>query len=330
MDEKTAWEPTVEAIETVLRSAGIDEPLSRCVTHTGGYSHLVFDLNDRYILRCSTRHESAVHFQREAATLRRLRDLRSVARVIARGAFGPCDTWQYLLLTRVPGENVFRLWFDAGPAIRDGYIRDMVDMIRPVHALPVDCYTFGFYQSARVMRDTAWSAGHAVHFAWLLRRARRMPLVRDLPDLIDRAEAYFARHHEALEYARGPRLAHGDLHLYNVLANNHRVTGIIDWEHAHGSEPDFDLANLIRWALYPAHPAEEALEEASARTLFAPLLPVLLNSYPEVATVPRLLERMTIYQIEHDLHQIAHGGTHQPAERLRGWLQEGVLDQYFS
>jgi aminoglycoside phosphotransferase (APT) family kinase protein len=194
--------------------------------------------------------------------------------------------------------------------------------------MPVDYYTFGFYQSARAMRGSTWAAGHAEHFAWLVRRARHVPVGRELMGLIEGADAYFAAHHEALAYAVGPRLIHGDLHLYNVLAEDGRVTGIIDWEHAAGSEPDFDLANLIRWALYPAHPAEEELEEMSTRALFAPLIPVLRACYPEVAAVPRLLERITIYELEHDLHQVAHGGANQPAERLRGWLHEGVLDRY--
>ena len=107
-----------------------------------------------------------------------------------------------------------------------------------------------------------------------------------------------------------------------MIADGDRVTGVVDWEWAHGGEPDFDLADLARWALYPADVAEEPLEERVGADDFATLLPALLRAYPEVAGIPRPGERLTIYQLEYDLHKLVQAphAPRQPARRLRGWL----------
>jgi aminoglycoside phosphotransferase (APT) family kinase protein len=126
-------------------------------------------------------------------------------------------------------------------------------------------------------------------------------------------------------------LLHGDLQLYNVIAAGDRVSGIIDWEWAHGGEPDFDLADLIRWTFYPEDPAEEELESSVDATTYALLPPTLLAAYPEVAAVPRLAERLTIYLLEYDLHQLSQWShaPDKPRRRLDGWLQ-GKLGEYIS
>jgi aminoglycoside phosphotransferase (APT) family kinase protein len=329
MSGATPYTPSAATLARLLREHGIEEPLLRSTLHAGGYSHLVYDLNDRYILRCSAGPESAAALAREAATLNRLRAHAGVARVLGSGTFGPSQDWHYLLLTKLPGDNVFRRWLDESRELRDRYVRELVNLIRPVHNLANVGYTFGFYQTAISEPGATWLEGHDEYFATVLAGARKRDLSPDLSRLITEAERYYQSHRSSLAYAVGPRLTHGDLHLYNVIAEHGHVTGLIDWEWAHGGEPDCDLAHLVRWALYPWHPAEEELEAASTRELFAPLIPELLGAYSELAAIPRLLERMTIYELEHDLHQISLGATDQPQARLHGWLHERILDPFF-
>jgi aminoglycoside phosphotransferase (APT) family kinase protein len=329
MAGETPYMPSAAMLARLLRESGIEEPLVRCNKHTGGYSHLVYDLNDRYILRCSAHPESATAFAREAAVLNRLRANEGVARVLGSGSFGPLQDWHYLLVTKFPGDNVFRLWLDESRELRDRYVQELVNLIRPVHATVASRYTFGFYQTAISVPGASWMEGHDEYFATVLEGARRRDLSPELSRLITDADGYYQSHRGSLAHAVGPRLTHGDLHLYNVIAEHGHVTGLIDWEWAHGSEPDCDLAHLVRWALYPWHPAEEELEAAATRELFGPIIPELLDAYSELAAIPRLLERMTIYELEHDLHQIALGATEQPQARLHGWLRDRILDPFF-
>ncbi|HEV2126511.1 MAG TPA: phosphotransferase, partial [Chloroflexota bacterium] len=143
---------------------------------------------------------------------------------------------------------------------------------------------------------------------------------------VEAAEAYYVAHRTALAYGVGPRLIHGDLHLANVIVDGGRVSGLVDWEWAGGGEPDVDLAHLVRWAWFPAHPAEEALGPLVGAEQYLPLIPALLEAYAEIGSLPRLWERLTIYEIEYDLHQLTHSPcSTQAHERLRAWLHARVL-----
>ena len=129
-------------------------------------------------------------------------------------------------------------------------VGDLVALLRPIHQLSLPTYVIGHYQDAlRDWRGT-WLDGHDTYMRQLLARVRSRALTADQADLVREAEAYFAANRAALTYSVGPRFAHGDLHLYNVLADEGRITGVIDWEWAYGggTEPDFDLDALIRWA----------------------------------------------------------------------------------
>ena len=140
----------------------------------------------------------------------------------------------------------------------------------------------------------------------------------------------YADHREALAWSVGPRMAHGDLHLYNVLASEGHITGVIDWEWSYGggTEPDFDLEALVRWSLYPEGLGDDDVDPVVTADDLAEVVPTLLAAYPEVAAVPRLMERMTIYQIEHELHHMITWPPRvptRPTERLADWVRDQRL-----
>jgi hypothetical protein len=217
-------------------------------------------------------------------------------------------------------------------ATRARLIAHLVARVRPIHRLAVPTYAIGHYQDALREWRGSWLDGHDAYLPSLLARVRARALTTEQARLVDEAEAYYAAHRTALAYQVGPHFAHGDLHLYNVLAERGRVTGLIDWEWAHGgTEPDCDLDALMRWALYPAGIAEDALADRVGATDFAILIPAVVASYPEIRAIPRLRERMTIYQIEHELHKMATWPPRvprDPVRRLHDWLREDRLAQY--
>lgn len=327
--------PTLEQCARVLRAAGLGEPLTSCdpLPRPDYSPNAICILNGRYVLRASTVDGDA-RFARERRALDQLRGMPGVPQVLGAGTLEPGGQARYLLQSRIPGRPVFPLWLDVTDEVRRRLIAQLVGHLRQMHAIPAASYVIGHYQSALRDWEGTWLAGHDAHMRRLSARVRTRPLNIEQADAVRAAEAFYAAHRTALTHTVGPRFAHGDLHLYNVLAEHSRIMGIIDWEWAYGggTEPDFDLAHLVRWALYPADGAEE--EELAGRVTaadYALLIPALLAAYAEVAATPRLSERMTIYQIEHELHQIAAWPGSAPAppmRRLQGWLREQRLATY--
>ena len=333
--------PTFAQCAGVLRAAGMREPLTERRRLDGGYSpNSIHALNDRYLLRSSRAPGSAARYRREAAALARAWETGCAPKVLGAGTFAPGQPGSYLLLTLLPGDNLFRSWLGAPDDVRAGVAGELAGAIRRIHAIATARYQIGYYATALRDWDGTWLAGHDTYMERLLGRVRAGPLDAESVGLARDAEAFYAAHRAALERAVGPRFTHGDLHLYNVIVAEGHVTGIVDWEWSYdgGGEPDFDLTHLVRWALYPADPAEEALEARVTAADYAPLIPALLAAYPEVAATPTLLARMTIYQLEHELHALIQcaqwwpdspTAAEKPKRRLRGWLHEGVLARYF-
>jgi thiamine kinase-like enzyme len=115
----------------------------------------------------------------------------------------------------------------------------------------------------------------------------------------------------------GPRPGHGDFHSHNVVVDG---AGVIDWEWGGLTEPDADLAHLLRWSQFPAHPADEYLKGRVSAPGSANVAPTVWSACPEVATLADLDVRPFTHLVKHDLHQpIAFPVSMQAVERLDAW-----------
>lgn len=327
---------TPQQCEAILRAAGIDESLSSCeLVPMPDYAvNVVCFLNDRYVLRTSTVNGEQ-RFGREHQALERLKGLAVVPRVLGTGPIMLGEPAHYLLLTKLPGDTVYVRWPDTPKETRRWLIEELVEGVRMVHKRSASAYVIGHYQSALRGWSGTWLEGHDIYVRRLLTAIRQRDLTREQVALVDMAEAFYGAHRTALAYSVGPRMMHGDLHLYNVLADFRQITGIIDWEWSYGGgvEPDFDLEALFRWSLYPQDLGDEDEAMRFEAEDFRLLIPTVLAAYPELRVAPRLMERMTIYQMEHELHHMVSWSPRvptRPVERLRDWVQERRLIREFS
>lgn len=73
--------------------------------------------------------------------------------------------------------------------------------------------------------------------------------------LIDQCRTYFNTHINLLEAADGPCIVHRDFRPGNIIINNDKVQGIIDWSAARSSfaEEDFCSLEHNNWPPQPAH-----------------------------------------------------------------------------
>ena len=86
-------------------------------------------------------------------------------------------------------------------------------------------------------------------------------------------------------------------------------------------EADFELCHLIYWSVYPPNPSIN----------YRPFLRALFDAAPQCAQVPKLAERLTIYQIEHEIQQIIWQGSEAESlrvPRLVHWMAGGVNDLF--
>jgi len=140
----------------------------------------------------------------------------------------------------------------------------------------------------------------------------------DSVQVIERANQYLQASIRGLDNQTGPKLLHNDFYPKNTLLNKGKFSGVIDWECSQYGEADFDLCHWFHWCLYPPNFSIN----------FRQFLHALFEAGPKCTQVPNLEQRMTIYQIEHELQQIIWRGSEAESwrvPRLVRWV-EGAVD----
>src|SRR5579884_713936 len=113
--------PAEEICQRILLRAGIQEPSLEVRRLFGGYSTAVYDVGGHYILRIALDERGSTQLSRERVVLDRLRGLQGIAKVVVEGSLAGAPAKRYLLLTQLPGDNLFRLWLDAPRPVQEGY-----------------------------------------------------------------------------------------------------------------------------------------------------------------------------------------------------------------
>ena len=318
-------------VQAIFEKAGIGEAVRTVefVAMPDYAVNVVCFVNSRFVVRCSDG-DAEARFTRDRELLDSLAEFSFVPGILVDGSIPGTGDGFFQIQTRVAGHNMSSIWAEASESLRRTWITDLATAMHQVHEKRVSAYRIGCYQSAIRNWPGSWISGHDRYMEVLLAAAYSRSPADWEHELMQRAERFYADHRETLTYESGARVGHGDLHLLNVLGTDAGMSGIIDWEWSYGGgvEPEYDLEALVRWALYPQDIGDDTIESPLIAEMFNDLIPTFLEAYPGLKDVPELATRMTIYQIEHELHHIVMWEPsipRRPLERLRLWVDERVL-----
>jgi aminoglycoside phosphotransferase (APT) family kinase protein len=255
----------------------------------GGQVNRVFLVDGAYVVRVGAREDAFARLEGEADLLRSLAGQVPVPAVLG---FGVQAGQVYQVQRFLPGEKLYTLWKDCSLETQDGLASELAAALRVIHARPAD--SFGSLHPG-ASRYASWGDLLADKLARTLEELRALN-IRMEPGIVELAAAYFEAHRPALEGGE-PALVHGDLTLVNLLAERGRLSGMLDFEFAFHAPRDYELWTIEAFCLYPNDYAEEDREIYCAAD-FAALLPLLRRHYPGLFQVPRLRERVNLYQLD--------------------------------
>jgi hypothetical protein len=99
-------------------------------------------------------------------------------------------------------------------------------------------------------------------------------------------------------------LIHGDLHFQNVLWDGSSVSAVLDLEFARAAPPDFDLDVLLRFCALPFLFVPVGREHEAEPEHYAEVPRWFREAYPSLFDVPNLLDRLRIYALAFDVHDL--------------------------
>ncbi|MBA2282030.1 MAG: phosphotransferase [Acidimicrobiia bacterium] len=207
----------------------------------------------------------------------------------------------WLVLRRRPGIPLVRCWPGLDTDERRQAVRQVATAIAALH-----------HTQAPLELATAKGAPHLLQpgpratdpVIAGLDRAAELPNV----DRVAIAEtvAWVRALRPALDPFDSTTLIHGDLHFQNVLWDGPRggVTAVLDLEFSRAAPPDLDLDVFLRFCAYP-HLFVPVGREADARAeAYADVPAWFAEAYPELFAHPRLLDRLRLYSVAFDVHDL--------------------------
>lgn len=258
----------------------------------------------------------------EIQKLLKVKSLEGIQKIYGYGHIKHQDkTINYVLLDFYQGLSLYDSipMLSHNEAIQIGI--DIADFLKQLHQIKTDHYDIGHYIPTIPKHKGSWKSGHLTYINLLQDQIRKINLSSEDRQTIDSAFNYIHQHIESLNFEEGPVLLHNDLHPKNIIINQTRFVGIIDWECSQFGSFDFDFVNLVHWCIYPNDESRK----------FETLLISIFNEYNRLWTIPMLSERLTIYQLEHEINQIIWSQGNKIDDRLKrinGWLS-GVIHQFF-
>lgn len=259
-------------------------------------------IGDEYVVRLSNgRFRDA--YRHEAAIVGLLAGSQVPhARHIAHGE-GPDGPWY--VSERLPGRTLHEAWPTADSSTRQAIIESLGTALRALHRVPVPTDLLPPWL-ADALSGAPWPAFHPPVIDAALPQveaARRLPghdsrLLARVADWIQQRLVLFA--------ADEPALVHGDLHGSNVIVDQGRVIGLVDFAEALAQPADVELDTILRWCArsreYPPTPDERGLDQST----LAQVPGWLHSAYPELFERQQLRERLNFYDMYEELALYAH------------------------
>ncbi len=144
--------------------------------------------------------------------------------------------YDFLITTRLPGEPVIDCWPRLTPDERKQTSFEAGLFQAQMHQITLD--TFGDMHDHRGGKFGTWAAYLADYFERHVQMATDRAILDEAT--IFRLRRVFSRQRTMFESVRCPSMLHSDYHWENILQEDGRVTGIVDFEWALAGDPSFD------------------------------------------------------------------------------------------
>ncbi|UYO95778.1 aminoglycoside phosphotransferase family protein [Microbacterium sp. M28] len=288
-------QPAEPVLLRTLEAAGL--PTNGSFTPKAGWVSRAW-IGDDIIVRVNNREQFRDAYRHEARVVDLL-DGTEVphARHIADGD-GPDGTWY--VSERLPGRTLHEAWPSMDSGTRRSTIESLGAALHALHRVPAPEGLRPPWMIDALAGDP-WPAFHpptvdaALHHldAAQQRPDRDEQLLAIVSDWIHDRLVLFARDE--------PVLVHGDVHGSNVMVDQGRVTGLIDFAEALAQAADAELDTILRWcalaSAYPPTPAGQGLSPSS----LAQVPEWLRGAYPDLFASGHLRERLNFYDMNREL-----------------------------
>ncbi len=259
-----------------------------------GFTNKVYLVNDAYILKVCEDEGNEQKFESEVFFYNFFKDKIPVPKIKvfdkSKSIFGKLFT----IYPKIEGDNLYAKWHLLSDDQRKIIIKQLCDILKVINKSPYD----EFLQKFAVNFSDNWHDKILNQIQNLLEKIEQKKLLS--PEFIQAIRKFVANNHYVLKEQR-LALVYWDAHFDNILVQDMKIVGILDFERTEVSSMDFVLDIVKRMVEHPKKYMSEKFEKFAKKEDYAHLLEWFQEFYPELFEFKNLEKRLNLYSIEHDL-----------------------------
>jgi|TARA_B100002003_G_C14065439_1_gene512753 aminoglycoside phosphotransferase (APT) family kinase protein len=259
-----------------------------------GFTNKVYLVNDAFILKVCEDESNEQKFEIEVFFYNFFKDKIPVPKIRVFDKSKSIYGKFFMIYPKIDGDNLYAKWHLLNNNQRKIIIKQLCDILKVINKSPFD----QFLQKFDVTFSDNWHDKILNQIQNSLKKIEKKKLLSS--EFIKIIKKFVDDNHNVLKEQK-LALVYWDAHFDNLLVQETKIVGILDFERTEVSSIDFVLDIVKRMVEYPKKYMSEKFEKFAKKKDYAHLLDWFQEFYPELFEFKNLDKRLDLYAVEHDL-----------------------------
>ena len=280
-------------VEKIFESHGLGKVKSVANIEIG-FTNKIYLVNDSFILKVCEDESNEQKFETEVFFYNFFKDKIPVPIIKVFDKSKSIYGKFFMIYPKIEGDNLYAKWHLLSNEQRKIIIKQLCDILKVINKSPND----EFLQKFDVNFSDNWHDKILNQIQNSLKKIEEKKLLS--PEFIKVIKKFAEDNHNVLKEQK-LALVYWDAHFDNILVQDTKIVGILDFERTEVSSMDFVLDIVKRMVEYPKKYMSEKFEKFAKKEDYAHLLDWFQEFYPELFDFKNLDKRLDLYAVEHDL-----------------------------
>jgi len=280
-------------VEKIFESHGLGK-VESVVKIEIGFTNKVYLVNDTFILKVCEDESNEQKFEIEVFFYNFFKDKIPVPEIKVFDKSKSIYGKFFMIYPKIEGDNLYAKWHLLNNDQRKIIIKQLCDILKVINKSPYN----EFLQKFDVNFSDNWHDKILNQIQNSINKIEEKKLLS--PEFIKVIRKFIDDNHHVLKEQK-LALVYWDAHFDNILVEDTKIVGILDFERTEVSSIDFVLDIVKRMVEYPKKYMSEKFEKFAKKEDYAYLLDWFQEFYPELFDFKNLDKRLDLYAVEHDL-----------------------------
>lgn len=231
---------SIKILQEICNKHGLGKIQAHVYSQSGMVNPCVF-INDQYVIRFNVRDPQIPKFRRERMAMQLLEEKKIlVPKVIALDEERGILPHDFLICAKIEGQELHPIWNTLPSNAQQSLCKEMGEILAQIHQVTFP--KFGAILPDGQKFDT-WSACILDKLEEAISDAQKMGLFE--ASIFQQVRQVFDNHSKIFDTVEQAVLVHNDYHLGNMIADEGKIAGILDFEWCFAGDGEYDFRDTL-------------------------------------------------------------------------------------